>query len=149
MCRKLSLIAVVIMLATVSLMAQSQKSDPKERAAELKAKLTLTDDQTAKVEHIYADYDAKAAAQKTAKGTAKVSLKTLRAESEKEINNVLTDVQKAEYKKLLAAKPEKTKTVVKAEKSEKALTAAKAEKSEKTLTSAKAEKTGKASGISK
>lgn len=149
MCRKLSLIAVVIMLATVSLMAQSQKSDPKERAAELKAKLTLTDDQTAKVEHIYADYDAKAAAQKTAKGAAKVSLKTLRAESEKEINNVLTDVQKAEYKKLLAAKPEKTKTVVKAEKSEKALTTAKAEKSEKTLTSAKAEKASKASGISK
>jgi len=108
MCRKLSLIALVIMFATVSLMAQTTKLDPKEKAAELKAKLTLTDDQTAKVTQIYSDLNAKIEEQKTAKGTAKVTVKALKAEAEKEIEGVLTAAQKMEYEKMLAAKPAKS-----------------------------------------
>lgn len=104
MVKRISLIALAFIIAASSLMAQPKRPDPKERAARLKEKLSLTDEQTAKVEKIFADSQAKfekeMGATEEERYARREAMKKMMDETHAEINKILTDEQKAEFKKL-------------------------------------------------
>jgi len=81
-------------------------ASPKDQVKELKTKLTLTDDQTTKVEKILTDSQKKMQAlfSKREEGNFETMKKTMDAisdSSDTAITKLLTDTQKAAYKKII------------------------------------------------
>jgi F0F1-type ATP synthase membrane subunit b/b' len=99
------IISVLLLFTCITLVyAQPRMQTPKERADELKTKLTLSADQTKKAEQIYTKAESKMKSLfEESSGDREKMGKSMMAEMEKtdtEILKILNDKQKKEYKKL-------------------------------------------------
>ena len=108
---RVALVAVAAMFASLQVFAQGggggggqrQMPTPEERAKQLKERLTLTDEQTAKITVIYQaqQKDFTAAREKAGddRDAMRAALTEIRAKYDKQIQAILTDKQKEEYAK--------------------------------------------------
>lgn len=99
--KKILLICCFLLGMTVASYAQrGSKMSPEDRAKDLKTKLNLTDDQTTKITAIYADAAAKRDSIMKAGGDRSAIRPIMTATNDK-VQAVLTDDQKAAYKKMM------------------------------------------------
>jgi Spy/CpxP family protein refolding chaperone len=101
--KKLMLVCCFVIGATAMSFAQGgggrgPQKPPAEQAKDLQASLKLTDDQTAKVAAIYTANAAKRDSMMKA-GADRTAMRPLRQEATDKINAILTDEQKAAWKK--------------------------------------------------
>ena len=98
--KKIALVLVLVLFQFVLVNAQGRVT-PQERAKNLKEKLELTDDQTAKVESIFVDSQKKMQELRKNVGgdrsAIRDSMKTISEQADKKITDILTDAQKEKY----------------------------------------------------
>jgi len=94
------------------LQAQKENQPPKgphgpqtkDRVVEMKKELNLSDEQAKKIEEVFSqngkEIDALREKEIKARETSKKEMNTIFEKSEKDIQNILTDEQKAQYKKM-------------------------------------------------
>lgn len=101
MLRKLFVLGLLFTVSFSTIVAQP-RFDPKERAKELKERLKLDDKQTKQIEDIYAKQSEQMQGMFSGGGDREQmrdQMMKLREETNKKIEKILTDKQKAEYKK--------------------------------------------------
>ncbi len=104
--KRLPFILVVLFLQFTSSFAQKGPGpSPKDRIADLKCKLDLTDTQTKKIENIFEEnhkkMDALFEKNKEDRKTSHKAMKELMDSTDKEIEKVLTKDQMEKYKKMI------------------------------------------------
>lgn len=105
MSKRISFIALALIIAASSLMAQPKRPDPKTQALRLKTELALTDEQTSKVEKILTDSQAKfqeqSASTREERQASRAEYRKLMDETHAEINKILNDEQKVKFEKFI------------------------------------------------
>lgn len=98
------LIIISLVLLQVTLVSAQGRMTPKERAANLKERLELTDEQTKKVEVIFEESAAKAKEirEKNMGDRAEMmkAMQPINEDADKKIDSLLTDTQKQKYSEL-------------------------------------------------
>ncbi len=93
-------LSAVLLLLAGSINAQ-QRFTPQERAKNLKEKLNLTDEQTAKVEQILTNSNAEIQKLRAGENPDREKFREIRENSNKAILEILTEKQKTEFNKML------------------------------------------------
>ncbi len=98
--KKMIFLAAALLLLTAAVNAQ-QRLTPRERAKNLKARLSLTDEQTAKVEQILTSSSDKIQKLRAGDNPDREQFRKIRDDSNKAILDILTENQKTEFNKML------------------------------------------------
>ena len=109
----MKLIAFVLLLVLVqlSVINAQGRMNPKERAADLKTKLELTDEQSQKIEAIFVETQQKSKEiRDSTSGNREEMMKAIKPLNEaadKKIDSILTDKQKEQYAKIKKERQER------------------------------------------
>jgi hypothetical protein len=99
MYRTLMIAAIAIVMFSLSTFAQPRMS-PQERVKALTEKLSLTKDQAAQIEQIYIQTQNKMKKMNEDGKSDRTVMRKMMEDTQEQVNNVLDDKQKVEFKKL-------------------------------------------------
>jgi Spy/CpxP family protein refolding chaperone len=99
MYRTLMIAAIAVVILSLSTFAQPRMS-PQERVKALTEKLSLTKDQAAQIEKIYIQAQDQMKKMNDDGKTDRSAMRKMMEDTQTQVNNVLDDKQKAEFKKM-------------------------------------------------
>ena len=99
MFRTLMISAMAVLMLSLSIMAQPRLS-PQERVKALTERLNLTKDQAAQIEKIYIQAQDQMKKMNADGKTDRTEMRKMMEDTQVQVNNVLDDKQKVEFKKI-------------------------------------------------
>ena len=99
MYRTLMISAIAVIMLSLSIMAQPRLS-PQERVKALTERLSLTKDQAAQIEKIYIQAQDQMKKMNEDGKTDRTAMRKMMEDTQVQVNNVLDDKQKVEFKKI-------------------------------------------------
>ena len=99
--KKIFIIALVLLLGSGTMAAQRQRMTVEDRVARMAKQLSLTEEQQKKITAIYTDFESK---RNKGERPTREQMREEMKKVEQQVNEVLTDEQKAKYEKMKKAR---------------------------------------------